>query len=42
MTDHRGDRHDPAEQSGQNSRDGKRSRTVVTVAGPVEIEVCAG
>ncbi|MFJ3840583.1 IS256 family transposase [Streptomyces sp. NPDC090054] len=40
MTDHLGyDRHDPAGKNGGNSRNGKRSKTVVTDVGPVEIEV---
>ncbi|MFG2716684.1 IS256 family transposase, partial [Streptomyces goshikiensis] len=40
MTDHLGyDRHDPAGKNGGNSRNGKRSKTVVTDVGPVEIDV---
>ncbi|WP_435849272.1 transposase, partial [Streptomyces lavendulocolor] len=40
MTDHLGyDRHDPAGKNGGNSRNGKRSKTVVTDIGPVEIDV---
>ncbi|MFD5430330.1 transposase, partial [Streptomyces sp. NPDC127084] len=40
MTDHLGyDRHDPAGKNGGNSRNGKRSKTVVTDVGPVQIEV---
>ncbi|MGW2370146.1 transposase, partial [Streptomyces sp. NPDC001667] len=40
MTDHLGyDRHDPAGKNGGNSRNGKRSKKVVTDVGPVETEV---
>jgi transposase-like protein len=40
MTDHLGyDRHDTAGKNSGNSRNGKRSKTVVTDVGPVEIEV---
>jgi transposase-like protein len=40
VTDHLGyDRHDPAGKNGGNSRNGKRSKTIVTDVGPVEIEV---
>lgn len=40
MTDHLGyDRHDPAGKNGENSRNGKRSKTVVTKVGPIRIEV---
>ncbi|WP_199820694.1 transposase, partial [Streptomyces sp. NRRL F-2664] len=40
MSDHLGyDRHDPAGKNGENSRNGKRSKTVVTDIGPVEIDV---
>jgi putative transposase len=33
------DKHDPAGRNGQNSRNGTRSKTVLTEVGPVEIEV---
>ncbi|MFI1184502.1 transposase, partial [Streptomyces sp. NPDC020799] len=40
MTDHLGyGRHDPAGKNGGNSRNGKRSKKVVTDVGPVETEV---
>ena len=40
MDDHLGyGKHDPAGRNGENSRNGTRSKTVVTEAGPVEIEV---
>jgi len=40
MSDHLGyDRHDPAGRDGGNSRNGTRSKTVLTEIGPVEIEV---
>lgn len=40
VTDHLGyDRHDPAGKNGGNSRNGKRSKTVVTDVRPVQIEV---
>ena len=40
MTDHLGyAKHDPAGKNGGNSRNGKRSKTVHTDVGPVEIEV---
>ncbi len=40
ITDHLGyDRHDAAAKSGTNSRNGNRSKTVTTQAGPVEVEV---
>ena len=40
MTDHFGyDKHDPAGKDGGNSRNGKRSKTVLTDVGPVEITV---
>jgi transposase-like protein len=40
MSDHLGyDRHDPAGRDGGNSRNGVRSKTVVTEIGPVEIDV---
>jgi putative transposase len=40
MDDHVGySKHDPAGRNGGNSRNGTRSKTVVTEAGPVEIEV---
>jgi|SRR3954470_1724714 len=41
LADHLGyDKHDPAGRNGQNSRNGKRTKTVLTDnAGPVEIEV---
>ncbi len=40
MTDHLGyDKHDPAGKDGGNSRNGKRSKTVLTDVGPVEIAV---
>ncbi|MFE5698982.1 transposase, partial [Streptomyces erythrochromogenes] len=43
MTDRLGyDRHDPAGESGGNSRNGKRSKTVVTDVGLVEVEVPRG
>ena len=32
-------KHDPAGRDGENSRNGRRSKTVLTEAGPVEIEV---
>ncbi|WP_241788038.1 transposase [Streptomyces sp. PRh5] len=38
ITDHLGyDKHDPAGRNGGNSRNGKRSKTVLTDVGPVEI-----
>ena len=40
ITDHLGyDKHDPASKDGGNSRNGKRSKTVLTDVGPVEITV---
>jgi putative transposase len=40
ITDHLGyDRHDPAGRDGGNSRNGHRSKTVLTDVGPVEIDV---
>ena len=40
ITDHLGyDKHDPMGANGQNSRNGHRSKTVLTEAGPVEIAV---
>src|SRR5918998_1698265 len=40
MDDHLGyGKHDPAGRNGESSRNGTRSKTVVTEAGPVEIEV---
>jgi putative transposase len=40
ITDHLGyDRHDPAGKNGGNSRNGVRSKTVLTEVGPVEITV---
>ena len=40
ITDHLGhDKHDPAGRNGGNSRNGKRSKTVLTDVGPVEITV---
>lgn len=40
VTDHLGyDRHDPAGKNGSNSRNGARSKTVLTEVGPVEIAV---
>ncbi|MET9335990.1 transposase [Streptomyces cellulosae] len=40
ITDHLGyERHDPAGKDGGNSRNGKRSKTVLTEVGPVEIAV---
>src|SRR4051812_38310894 len=40
ITDHLGyDKHDPAGKDGGNSRYGKRSKTVLTEVGPVEITV---
>ncbi|MET7498625.1 IS256 family transposase [Streptomyces sp900116325] len=40
VTDHLGyDRHDPAGKNGGNSRNGTRSKTVLTEVGPVEIAV---
>jgi transposase-like protein len=40
ITDHLGhDKHDPAGKNGANSRNGTRSKTVLTDVGPVEITV---
>lgn len=40
MTNHLGyDKHDPAGKDGGNSRNGKRSKTMLTDAGPVKIAV---
>jgi putative transposase len=40
ITDHLGyDRHDPAGRDGGNSRNGHRTKTVLTDVGPVEIDV---
>ncbi|WP_374228729.1 IS256 family transposase [Pseudonocardia sp. ICBG162] len=40
ITDHLGyEAHDPAGRDGKNSRNGHRSKTVLTEAGPVEVEV---
>lgn len=42
ITDHLGnDKHDAAGKNGGNSRNGKRSKTVLTGVGPVEITVPA-
>jgi putative transposase len=43
MDDHLGyGKHDPAGRNGGNSRNGTRSKTLVTEAGPVKIEVPRG
>ena len=43
MDDHLGyGKHDPVGRNGENSRNGKRAKTVLTEAGPVEIEVPVG
>jgi putative transposase len=40
MTEHLGyDKHDPMGRNGGNSRNGTRTKTVVTEIGPVDIEV---
>jgi putative transposase len=40
LDDHLGyDKHDPAGRDGGNSRNGRRSKTLLTEAGPVEISV---
>jgi putative transposase len=40
MSEHLGyDRHDPAGRDGGNSRNGTRTKTVLTEIGPVEVEV---
>jgi putative transposase len=40
ITDHLGyDKHDPAGKNGRNSRNGTRSKTVLTELGPVEVDV---
>ncbi|MZE50824.1 IS256 family transposase, partial [Streptomyces sp. SID5770] len=40
MTDHLGyDRHDSAGKNGANSRNGKRTKTVLTDVGPVAVQV---
>jgi putative transposase len=40
ITDHLGyDKHDPVGKNGGNSRNGSRSKTVLTEVGPVEIDV---
>jgi transposase-like protein len=40
LTDHLGyEKHDPAGRNGQNSRNGARSKTVITEVGPVELDV---
>src|ERR1700756_5135403 len=40
MADHLGyDKHDPVGRNGQNSRNGTRSKTVITEVGPVELDV---
>ena len=40
MTEHLGyDKHDPVGRNGGNSRNGVRSKTVLTEIGPVEIDV---
>ena len=40
MTDHLGyDKHDPAGRDGGNSRNGTRTKTVITDVGPVELDV---
>ena len=40
LSEHLGyDKHDPAGRNGENSRNGTRSKTVLTEVGPVEIEV---
>jgi hypothetical protein len=36
LDDHRYDKHDPAGRDGGNSRNGRRSKTLLTEAGPVE------
>jgi putative transposase len=42
LSDHLGyDKHDPAGRNGGNSRNGYRSKTVLTEIGPVEIEMPA-
>jgi transposase-like protein len=42
MTEHLGsDRHERAERDGRNSRNGTRTKTVLTEIGPVQIEVPA-
>jgi hypothetical protein len=39
MTEHLGyDKHDPVGRTGGNSRNGSRSKTVLTEVGPVQIE----
>jgi len=43
MTEHLGyDRHDPAGRDSGNSRNGTRTKTVLTEIGPVDIEVPPG
>jgi transposase-like protein len=40
MTDHLGyEAHDPSGRNGENSRNGHRAKTVITEAGPVEVDV---
>jgi putative transposase len=40
MTEHVGyERHDPAARNGENSRNGTRTKTVITEVGPVELAV---
>jgi putative transposase len=40
MTDHLGyDKHDPAGRDGGNSRNGTRTKSVITDVGPVELDV---
>src|SRR3954452_18991140 len=40
LTDHLGyDKHDPVGKASENSRNGRRSKTVTTDVGPVQIEV---
>ena len=40
LTDHLGyEKHDPAGRNGANSRNGTRSKTVITEVGPVEVDV---
>jgi transposase-like protein len=40
ISEHLGyDRHDPAGRNGDNSRNGHRSKTVLTELGPVEVDV---
>ena len=40
LTDHLGyEKHDPVGRNGANSRNGARSKTVITEVGPVEVDV---